>query len=729
MKKFKKTKIISLTLMVALVSSTLAVPTNAETAAQTNGGTTTYIISTANDKAYEALQNEIDISSENQTETLEENNILVANLTEEELKTVQNNDDVILVEEDIEINANSTDSSTNDSAEPEWNMQAINVDDVDNQNKSSSKVKVAVLDSGVDIIPGIDITAKINLVPEEQYISPLFDDMSGHGTNIASIIAANGEDGINGINPNIELYSVKVLDGDNKAPLSRIIEGIYKCIESDVDIITMSFGTSSYSTALKKAIEDAYAANILMIAAAGNNNDSVEYPAAFKEVMAVAATGTDSNLTDFSNEGEELDIAAPGEKIRVSGAFGLMGVTHGTSIAVPHVAGVASLLWEKDLSKSNEFIRQLINYSAKEISNTDYCGLVDAEYALEIYDDFAANYTETEIITPSEIPENESETESFIEIDDDTAYVEGRWHTADTSTDLENNGHKYFIENADPSSYEISNKGIQLLKAGTIFSDKGYGWNSGDYGEFHGRFREKINGSTKEVNYIAAYELLTEIAMTGGDTSSFTVSRPDLLDDFEQRIIGSVSANGLKSSDNTWHKWKNIIQDKSNVSGYSDEGAGAQKSYRRHFLLGIAIHTATDAFAHSAFEKLGNDANGNPQWKIIPSGSYKDDATYGATVSGEYSSRFKAAAQVAKKAIKCFANGYDFGYKQFRALTDYDRTFRLANLLRFAKENKKSALTAEEWDGMAKGDIAAKYNMGADDPVIFSHSLARSSAV
>ena len=89
----------------------------------------------------------------------------------------------------------------------------------------------------------------------------------------------------------------------------------------------------------------------------------------------------------------------------------------------------------------------------------------------------------------------------------------------------------------------------------------------------------------------------------------------------------------------------------------------------------------------------------------------------------------ETAAQVAKKAIKCFANGYDFGYKQFRALTDYDRTFRLANLLRFAKENKKSALTAEEWDGMAKGDIAAKYNMGADDPVIFSHSLARSSAV
>ena len=88
----------------------------------------------------------------------------------------------------------------------------------------------------------------------------------------------------------------------------------------------------------------------------------------------------------------------------------------------------------------------------------------------------------------------------------------------------------------------------------------------------------------------------------------------------------------------------------------------------------------------------------------------------------------ETAAQVAKKAIKCFANGYDFGYKQFRALDNYDRSFRLANLLRFARENKKSALTAEEWDGMAKGDIAAKYNMGAKEIITFSHSLAKSAS-
>ena len=92
-----------------------------------------------------------------------------------------------------------------------------------------------------------------------------------------------------GVNPDVELYSVKVLDGDNKAPLSRIIRGIYWCMENDIDIINMSFGTTVCSQALKQAVSDAYAANILMVGAAGNGGGDVEYPAAFEEVMAVAA--------------------------------------------------------------------------------------------------------------------------------------------------------------------------------------------------------------------------------------------------------------------------------------------------------------------------------------------------------------------------------------------------------------------------------------------------------
>ena len=166
-----------------------------------------------------------------------------------------------------------------------------------------------------------DLAKSVNLVPEEKSITQMFLDLTGHGTGIASIIAGNDEGDIQGINPNVELYSVKVLDKENKAPLSRIIEGIYWCIENDVNIINMSFGTPVCSYAMEKAVQDAYDANILMVGASGNHADNVEYPAAFDEVMAVAATNTNSEIAAFSNTGEKLEVAAPGEKIKAAGFF------------------------------------------------------------------------------------------------------------------------------------------------------------------------------------------------------------------------------------------------------------------------------------------------------------------------------------------------------------------------------------------------------------------------
>ena len=164
--------------------------------------------------------------------------------------------------------------------EPEWSVEAINADGLDEETSGSPKVKVAVLDSGVDIVQGIDLAGTVNLVPEEKEISPMFLDLTGHGTGIASIIAGTDEGGVQGVNPNVDLYSVKVLDEENKAPLSRVIEGIYWCIENDINIINMSFGTSTYSRALEKAVQDAYNANILIVGAAGNDGGDVEYPAA-----------------------------------------------------------------------------------------------------------------------------------------------------------------------------------------------------------------------------------------------------------------------------------------------------------------------------------------------------------------------------------------------------------------------------------------------------------------
>ena len=364
-----------------------------------------YMVFTNNRRAYTKAADQIGDEAITENETLEENNVILADLTQSEADQLDKQNGVLFVEEDFEMEANGLDEpdwETNpplsrdevtalkmkmreekneirdrENVEPEdyeWNMKAVDANEA--ETDSPVKIKVAVLDSGVDTVLGIKLAGSVNLVPEEANMSPMFLDMSGHGTGVASIIAGTAQNKVQGVNPNAELYSVKVLDSMNKAPVSRIIEGIYWCIDNGMQIINMSFGTSRYSEALHNAVREAYEAGILMVGASGNHAEGVEYPAAFPEVMAVAATGTDAQITEFSNTGDELEIAAPGENVKVISFFGGNMVTAGTSISAPHVTGAASLLWQKDPAKSNEFIRQLLSYSAKNIANGDGCGLL-----------------------------------------------------------------------------------------------------------------------------------------------------------------------------------------------------------------------------------------------------------------------------------------------------------------------------------------------------------------
>ena len=204
------------------------------------------------------------------------------------------------------------------------------------------------------------------------YVLPIFDDFSGHGTAIAGIIAGKNikESSIVGINSNIELYSIKVMDGDNTAPLSRVIKGIYKALEYDVDISNMSFGTTVDSSALYQAIKEVSDKDILIIASAGNNGKDtgeVEYPAGYEEVLAVGSVDSNGEIAQSSSQGEQVDVWAPGEFVKTRAAFGLETVNSGTSIATPHVVGMASLIWQKDKNKSSDFVRGLIEDSAKVI--------------------------------------------------------------------------------------------------------------------------------------------------------------------------------------------------------------------------------------------------------------------------------------------------------------------------------------------------------------------------
>lgn len=349
-----------------------------------------------------------------------------ATQTDKEAQMIKQDNSTLYVEPDIIVTGSGTTEKQIENEAAEWNIQAIHADDTDVKN-TGDKVKVALIDSGVDLFNDIEVKESINLIPGEEEVLPLFWDTSGHGTSIAGIMAAQDNDeGITGIAPDIELYSARVLDADKKAPLSRVIEAIYWAIDKKVNIINLSFGTTVYSEIFEKAIQDAVNAGILVIAAAGNNG-TVEYPAAFEGVMAVGGTDTNGDVSSFSATGKEIEVVAPAEKLCSTGGFDGTIICSGTSMAAPHVAGIAARLWSRDLSVSADFIRQLIDASANSNCGTENeCGygLVDLERAESIYNDFKENYNSKESIENNRgtIEPNDEKIESY-----DVDYVNGSW--------------------------------------------------------------------------------------------------------------------------------------------------------------------------------------------------------------------------------------------------------------------------------------------------------------
>lgn len=685
----KRYKVISGILVAAIVVPSMG-DCNLSVQAQGASEEKAYVIVAENDAIYHEVSEEVGDSITVETPVLLENNVMVAELTDEEAAALGDDREVV-VEEDTMVFASGTEvyepetqeltieearkrkeeikqrkqdriaeleesenNKTEADPEYEWNLQAIHAQEsVEAEDQSQQRVKVAVLDSGVDYVTGINLTGYVNMVDEEQEITPIFQDLTGHGTGVASIISGNGENGIYGVNPNVELYSVKVLDEKNTAPISRIIRGIYWCVENDIDIINMSFGTQTYSRALEEAVEDAYEAGLLMVAAAGNGSDEVEYPAAFEEVMAVASVNPEAEISEFSNTGEELDVAAPGEKVRVAGFFNGSIVTHGTSIAAPHVTGVASLLWEKDLTKSNEFIRQLINYSAKELSGTDECGLLDAGYALDVYESFAQEFEEIQTISEEDGPKNTKSPEIFEYVNEDEAYVEGRWRGSDHTAAV------------DKGAAGFSAEAIQIIKKGAVYPDNSAsGLESGQkHSEWHGKWENYVDEKGEidyEINYVAVYEMVTEVALEGGDIKSYMT-----VDWF----------NGMNQ--NTYNKLKAGINSLKNQ--YSSVLSSDTKENRKYFLYGCGIHIMADTFAHSTArankDLIGHSAN---------NGSRPDDVTY-------YPRRYQTAAKLTEYAMASLKNG-DFtdGEEVQKALRDVYTSaanFKVINLKKYMNAN------------------------------------------
>lgn len=264
-----------------------------------------------------------------------------------------------------------------------WGVDRIDADLAWSAGNGSG-VKVAVLDTGIDLSHP-DLAA--NIAGGYNAVNPnkAPKDGNGHGTHVAGTIAAvNNSVGVVGAAPAARLYAVKVLGDSGVGWLSDIIEGIDWSIRNGMQVINMSFGTSSDSQAFHDAVIAAYNAGITMVAAAGNNgpaDNTVNYPARYPEVIAVAATDQADVLATFSSRGPEVDLAAPGVSIYSTYKSSSYATLSGTSMAAPHVAGSAALVLQLKPGLSPAAVRDHLMATAEPIAGSPY-PLVDAQAAV-----------------------------------------------------------------------------------------------------------------------------------------------------------------------------------------------------------------------------------------------------------------------------------------------------------------------------------------------------------
>jgi subtilisin len=202
-------------------------------------------------------------------------------------------------------------------------------------------IKVAVIDTGRPDHPDINVVGAVDFTGSGVI------DRRGHGTHCAGTIAANGK--LLGVAPGVELYTVKVFPDSGGTDPAVIAKALDWCVSAGIDIASMSLSGPAENVDLRNAVKRAYAAGIVMVAAAGNygRDWGVMYPAKYPEVLAVAAVDTAKAAADFSAYGAELDIAAAGVRVWSTWLGGKYVELDGTSMACPHIAGAAAILQAK----------------------------------------------------------------------------------------------------------------------------------------------------------------------------------------------------------------------------------------------------------------------------------------------------------------------------------------------------------------------------------------------
>ena len=268
----------------------------------------------------------------------------------------------------------------------------INADDVHAQGGTGSGVKVCIVDTGID-----DSHAALpSLVAWKDFINNQpnpYDDHS-HGTHVAGTVASS-DSFYKGVAPGASLMGAKVCTSTGSCPTPDIIAGIDWCVTNGADIISMSIGGGAFTSTCDgeptaQAANNAVAQGVFVAAASGNDGyiNAISAPSCGSDVMAIGAVDDFDGRTIFSNEGNELDVVAPGVSIvsTVPGN-GFVGMS-GTSMATPHASGTAALLLGKDSSLTPAQVRTILRDTALDLGSPGFDtiyghGRIDALAAYE----------------------------------------------------------------------------------------------------------------------------------------------------------------------------------------------------------------------------------------------------------------------------------------------------------------------------------------------------------
>lgn len=264
----------------------------------------------------------------------------------------------------------------------QWGLRAVGASAAWSVSQGAG-ITIAILDTGV--APHEDLPA---LLPGKSFAGAGLDP-NGHGTHVAGIISAvtNNQKGVAGLAPGVSILPVQVLDADGFGDHANIANGIIWATDNGADVINLSLGGEESSDALRAAVEYANSRGVVLVAAAGNSGASSNapmYPAAYPEVIAVAASAPDGSGAMFSNSGSYVDISAPGFAILSTIPSGYTYYS-GTSQASPFVAAAASMLLANGVPASE--VQKRLQASARDVApigrdDATGAGLLDVARAL-----------------------------------------------------------------------------------------------------------------------------------------------------------------------------------------------------------------------------------------------------------------------------------------------------------------------------------------------------------